>query len=617
MKNLKIIFKFFQQPTLYLLILVGIFVFCLPTLAATKTPAKKVIKPAYRASVGNRSSDYLQVAPKGALNFTIEFTNTGAKTWKAKGNNLVALNAVKIIKGELDVNRGTVLKDKSWGTIVRPTGLAKDVKPGETVKVKFKISAPKKAGEYREKFSLAIKGIDFMPGGSFEILVRVDSPKTSLYQVDTGLATSAIYIMPKGKAKTLELTVTNTGTQTWKRRGTGEVVLAVADPTVKSLFYHNNWYGQTIIGRLTTAEVKPGKKGIFRFALQAPDKYGEFTEKVQILVPGLTRAVNGLLNLTVSIPEPVVIQDGTVTLAAEPTIRVGLLSLDNNIGGFTSEKPFLVQDTQGTTLMDLAGQSQVEIQYDAGIYSITSDDKTLTTTLPVRLVSKEPDTILDITNWDTAYNLFRGILEIRYTPATGLLWVINELPMEQYLAGMAETGNTGSPEFIKTLMTAARSYALFHNLRKTKHADEFYDINATTDQIYKGYAYEVKVPNMVAAVNATRGIVATHPSAVTEKNVVGAIVAAYSSCNDGRSHSYHEVWGGDQSYFPYLVSVFDPLGICTTPPYPTNYIKGGGGNHMVGMSAYGAVKLARDQGRTYDWILKHYYTGISLVKVYP
>jgi peptidoglycan hydrolase-like amidase len=616
MKNFKNNFEFFRFPTLGLLMLVGAFIFALVNPQSAEAATKKS-KPDYRASVGVRSSYYLQAEPGEIIDLSVIFNNTGAKTWKAKGANLVALNAVKMTKTGLDVNRATVFKEKSWGTIVRPASLNKDVKAGESVQVKFKLKAPKKAGEYVEMFSLAVRGVDFMPGGSFKILVRVDGPKTSQYQIDSGLTTSAVYVMPKGKSKTFELTVKNTGTKTWQRRGEGEVVLAIADLAGTSQFYHKNWYGKNILGRLTTKEVKPGQKGTFRFALQAPDRYGEFTEKVQVIAPGLTRAVNGLLSLTVAIPEPAVIQNGVVTLAAEPIIRVGLTSLNKDIATFSSDQIYLVQDTVGTVLLEVPAQGQTKIQYSAGVYTLTYNSTVIKSSLPVRLTGKNPNTILKVSSWSTPYNLFRGILEFRHTPATGLVWVINELPLEQYLSGLAESGNSGPPEFLKTLVTAARSYALFHNLRKTKHADEFYDINSSTDQVYEGYAYELKVPNVVAAVQTTRGVVATHPSAITEKNTVGTIVAAYSSCNDGRSHSYHEVWGGDKDYFPYLVSVNDPLGICTSPPYPTTYIKGGGGNHMVGMSAFGALKYARDQGLTFDWILKHYYTGITLIKAYP
>jgi hypothetical protein len=44
------------------------------------------------------------------------------------------------------------------------------------------------------------------------------------------------------------------------------------------------------------------------------------------------------------------------------------------------------------------------------------------------------------------------------------------------------------------------------------------------------------------------------------------------------------------------------------------YIKayGGGFGHGVGMSQYGAGYMGKELGKSYDEILKHYYTGISL-----
>jgi stage II sporulation protein D len=44
-------------------------------------------------------------------------------------------------------------------------------------------------------------------------------------------------------------------------------------------------------------------------------------------------------------------------------------------------------------------------------------------------------------------------------------------------------------------------------------------------------------------------------------------------------------------------------------------IKGGGYGHGVGMSQNGAKAMA-DSGKTYDIILKHYYTGTELGFIY-
>jgi peptidoglycan hydrolase-like amidase len=579
---------------------------------------KKTPTPPYRATVGSRSLDYLQLDPGKTITFSIDVTNTGTKVWRAKGANLVALNAVKKTKTGLDNNKGTKFYDKTWGTIVRPVGLSKDIKPGATATLKFTLKAPKTAGEYREWFSLAVKGVDFMPGAAFELFVRVGNPKTAVYRVDAGLASSTTFTMEPGRSKTFDITVQNTGTATWNRRGVGEVVLALAEPMQRtSVLWHQNWYGKTILGRLTTGQVKPGQKGTFRFALQAPKDYGEYLEKVQVIVPGLTRAVDGLLTITVVVPSPSPVQVSTNSLGTEPIIRVGVVTTGDGWVEMTSDKPALITDVNGALVAEVAAGAIARLTYAKDAYAVTANGATVAAPGPLRLAGKEAGTILTVTSWNSQYNKFRGTFEFRYTPATKKVWLINELPMEQYVSGLGETGNSGPTEFLKTMAVAARSYALFHNLRKTKHADEFYDINATTDQVYLGYGYELKVPNLVAAVVATRGVVMTHPTPVTAKNTVGAIVAAYSSCTDGRTRSIKEVWNLDIEYFPYLISVPDPTGICTTPPYPASYITGGGGNHMVGMSAYGAVKYARDQAKTFDWILSYYYTGITLKQVYP
>jgi hypothetical protein len=42
---------------------------------------------------------------------------------------------------------------------------------------------------------------------------------------------------------------------------------------------------------------------------------------------------------------------------------------------------------------------------------------------------------------------------------------------------------------------------------------------------------------------------------------------------------------------------------------------GEGGNHMWGVSAHGALGYAED-GKSWDWILKHYYSGVKIDGAY-
>ncbi|MFP3427448.1 hypothetical protein R0J88_20735, partial [Pseudoalteromonas sp. SIMBA_162] len=45
-------------------------------------------------------------------------------------------------------------------------------------------------------------------------------------------------------------------------------------------------------------------------------------------------------------------------------------------------------------------------------------------------------------------------------------------------------------------------------------------------------------------------------------------------------------------------------------------VTGRGDGHGVGMSQWGAQKMADIGGKTYEKILKFYYSGISIVKIY-
>jgi peptidoglycan hydrolase-like amidase len=42
---------------------------------------------------------------------------------------------------------------------------------------------------------------------------------------------------------------------------------------------------------------------------------------------------------------------------------------------------------------------------------------------------------------------------------------------------------------------------------------------------------------------------------------------------------------------------------------------GEGGNHMWGLSANGAIGYAKD-GKSWEWILKHYYTKVDIDSAY-
>jgi len=128
---------------------------------------------------------------------------------------------------------------------------------------------------------------------------------------------------------------------------------------------------------------------------------------------------------------------------------------------------------------------------------------------------------------------YRGQGEARINLA-GTLAGINVLSVEDYLYGVVprELGPIAFPEVEaqKAQATAARTYAI---AGFGKRGSDGYDLRATTDdQVYGGYGAEH--PVSTAAVDATRGVVATYNDAL--------ISALYSSTSGGHTADNEEAF---------------------------------------------------------------------------
>ena len=135
---------------------------------------------------------------------------------------------------------------------------------------------------------------------------------------------------------------------------------------------------------------------------------------------------------------------------------------------------------------------------------------------------------------------YRGAIEVLRT-SEGLA-VVNELPLERYLAGTLsrEMYADWPREALRAQAVVARTYALY---RRDRRGRATYDLDAgTSSQVYGGVAAET--PAVWRAVGDTRGEVLVYRGE--------AIFAAYHSTSGGRTASSEEVWG---QKLPYLRSV--------------------------------------------------------------
>ncbi|WP_299493400.1 SpoIID/LytB domain-containing protein [Acaryochloris sp. IP29b_bin.137] len=137
---------------------------------------------------------------------------------------------------------------------------------------------------------------------------------------------------------------------------------------------------------------------------------------------------------------------------------------------------------------------------------------------------------------------YRG--QVRLVTTAGGIAVINEIDLEDYIAGVIgkEMPRTWPQEALKAQAVAARSFALY---RRSKQKNPLYDlVNTTKDQVYGGIDGEAESTR--TAVRATAGQVLTYQGSVVE--------ALFHANSGGHTENSEQVFSGT---IPYLRGVPD------------------------------------------------------------
>lgn len=289
-----------------------------------------------------------------------------------------------------------------------------------------------------------------------------------------------------------------------------------------------------------------------------------------------------------------------------PSVRIGIFKTDGKAIVVTANNKFQVREGQSKILATVGKDDDVHISWSGGKYHVRGSGLKFDTAGKIRLVPLNGG-ITQIKNYSDPsatypgknYNRFRGVIEVRKCDGCNELWAINELRTEYYLRGIAETSGNGPIEYNKALLTAARTYVLYHKVvTGGRYAKQDFDINNTpNDQLYRGYEYELIAPILAESAQKTKGVI------VTNGEGDKPIVTVYFSDSDGRTRSAKEAW--NSSRFPHLQSVDDPH-------HQASRCVG----HCVGLSAQGAFGLAKKDNFNFQKILNYYYQGIKLVRAY-
>jgi peptidoglycan hydrolase-like amidase len=241
--------------------------------------------------------------------------------------------------------------------------------------------------------------------------------------------------------------------------------------------------------------------------------------------------------------------------------------------------------------------------YYTGVYTFTGGGVSFSSPFPIRLAPTDPAHHFILESYrrpvkgrgQVNFNAYRGTLEYRYSPKSKLPYIINELLLEHYVAGIAESSNDVAPEYAKALLTAARTYAYAH-IRPGPPTDGWlFDVYPTTqDQIYLGYNSELMMPAIAAAAAATAGEMVTFNGK--------PVITPYFGHSNGRTLSWK---GAGKNARPWLTRV------------AAKYDKGKQQwGHGIGMSTRDASLRALKDGWGYRRILEYYYTGTAVAKVY-
>lgn len=192
---------------------------------------------------------------------------------------------------------------------------------------------------------------------------------------------------------------------------------------------------------------------------------------------------------------------------------------------------------------------------------------------------------------------------------------INELPLEDYIKGIAETAGRTHIEKKKAMSIMARSYIYFYSnspFKKFEWKPYHLEDDPSTSQKYLGYGYQMRNKERVDVVNETSWL-------VLFDQMNNPFIAPYSTCtlrNEKgelkRKTLEQAKWWNEKKWDIYkfgtnvITDVEDIYWECDSKQ------KSG---HWVWLSGNGSEKLASEHNYTYDQIINYYFKNIKIQKI--
>ncbi|MBI2476877.1 SpoIID/LytB domain-containing protein, partial [Candidatus Uhrbacteria bacterium] len=489
----------------------------------------------YGALIVSIEPSSVKLHPGESTHVRVNMKNIGAQAWKKSGRGYLSVYTYEP-KYHVSPYRGSSWwSDHQTGQLVED-----DVKPGEVGTIDFFVYAPPNfEGNLTETFRIAAEEVSWVDGGTFvlpmkvaeseleepteqEIIVEADTDATG-YTATLVVTSATRVVAAANQPISFKALFENTGTKLWRtyELHTAGTALAAEDLSVA---YHPSWPSSKVaIAR--SAKVTPGSTEVVDFMFRAPSTKGEHQLRFQLVANGVN-VEGGVIDIPVEVTtdaqmvvsDPVreerVVLEGAVMDV--PRVRVGIDTLEGEaIFSANSDVRVVEADARLLRMVIPSGQP-MRVAWNGSQYVFESGGNVLLADNYLRFEGVNgAETIFtvtsysDVRSYNTSFNdnRFRDTLEVHYNTRRDRTWLINELPIEHYLYGLDESSGKAPEEYLKSLVTAARTYALYMWEHKTKYDGEFIDLKGTAaDQVYHGYGAQERHPSVTKAVDDTKGV---------------------------------------------------------------------------------------------------------------
>lgn len=578
-------------------------------------PEVKVRDSAYSAKFVSQSiPDPVEIEAGSTKSVVIKFKNNGTATWNNLGSRYISAYTME------PRERSSEFKGSSWPNAKQTGKMAGVVASGEVGELTLELKAPEKTGEYVEKFYLAAENYSWVEDGYFFLKINV-VPKTETVVEDvvSETAGSSEYsaqrvvlskksITAKGGEKIkIIIGFRNKGEADWSQFSltsesaefasdqweSGEVILSGEEDVLTGSFLRKTFYLNTL-----------AKKGEYNAVFKLNIDEGSLVEEIEIPVSVTANAPSSYrapkFEADVVLSENVVVDN--IRMTTEPRVRVGISAPLSNFIQFRSYDDDYNVFAGNVKKGVLSRKKFAVIKFTGEEYSFDGGDLDFNTRDFIRLepatnphaVYHVPNLISRTASWvkpGVQFNKYRGAIEYRQGEVDDKMYIVNDLLIEDYVRGISENSSRAPLEMVKANLVAARNYVY---VAKNKYP--FFDVLCNTyDQLYLGFMAEEILPNVQNAAAATRGVMVTYRDKI--------VTTPYFGNSSGWTKNYSSVWGGSSK--SWLVSV------------RTNYDAGRRMlGHGVGMSQRDAAIRAEEENLNFVELLKYYYTGVKIEKVF-